>query len=98
MSVYFSAQNISVVHHFTQKIDHNPVPESQPARQLPRATLDTSCLRLGFPSKAEPETRAVRKGEDLKGKKQRKEKPKLVTTLRKQSLILPVPSGEAYRI
>ena len=52
---------------------------------------------LGLP-KAEPETRAVRKGEDLKGKKQRKEKPKLVTTLRKQSLILPVPSGEAYRI
>ena len=38
------------------------------------------------------------KGENLKGKKQRKEKPKLVTTLRKQSLILPVPSGEAYRI
>ena len=58
-----------MVHQLTQKIDHNPVPESQPARQLPKATLDISCLRLGFPSKAEPETRAVRKqGRGSKGK------------------------------
>lgn len=66
-----------MVHHFTQKINHNPVPESQHASQLPRATLDTS-LRLGFHSKAEPETRAVRKqGRESKGKETEKGKAKV---------------------
>ena len=90
-----------MVHHFTQKINQSPAPESQPESQLSRATPDTNCLGLGFPSKAEPETDLLgSKREEPEGKKQRKEKSKCyrVRHYLEQPELNPGPSGEAYRM